>query len=166
MHGRIFSGRQVDLFLTGRFGDLTVYRAIECKISPLKAEHIDSFIAKLRLVRREYPSAQGTMVSAASFTDAITAQAAQVGIQLTLFRDLAAQLFDGHVYAQNIIREVESNERYPLHLYIQPRLGYDLVDRFQINVAIFHATEMESSPYFHRKTTGASLVSSSHLRIL
>ena len=127
VHGRIFSGRQVDLFLTGRFGDLTVYRAIECKISPLKAEHIDSFIAKLRLVRREYPSAQGTMVSAASFTDAITAQAAQEGIQLTLFRDLAAQLFDGHVYAQNIIREVESNERYPLHLYIQPRLGYDLV---------------------------------------
>ena len=30
-HGRLFSGRQVDLFLTGRFGDLVVHRAIECK---------------------------------------------------------------------------------------------------------------------------------------
>ncbi|MBU1180625.1 MAG: sigma-70 family RNA polymerase sigma factor [Proteobacteria bacterium] len=126
-HGRIFSGRQVDLFLTGRFGDLIVYRAIECKTSSIKAEHIDSFIAKLRLVRREYPAAPGTMVSAVSFTDAITAHAAQEGIQLTLFRDLAAQLFDGHGYAQNIVRECETNNRYPIPLYIEPYIGYDLV---------------------------------------
>ncbi len=56
-NGRLFSGRQVDLFLTGHFGDLTVYRAIECKNGTVKADHIDSFVAKLRLVRREYPSA-------------------------------------------------------------------------------------------------------------
>ncbi len=125
-HGRIFAGRQVDLFLTGRFGDLTVYRAIECKIGPVKAEHIDSFIAKLRLVRVEYPSAQGTMVSAASFTDAIKSQAAREGIQLTLYRDLAAQLLDGHAYVINLMRECKANEHYPMSLYIEPSIGYDV----------------------------------------
>lgn len=125
-HGRLFSGRQVDIFLSGHFGDLTVYRAIECKNGPVKADHIDTFIAKLRLVRREYPSAHGTIVSSVSFSDAITSQAAQEGIQLTLYRDLAAQLFDGHAYVNSIIRECNANERYPIKLYIEPFVGYEL----------------------------------------
>jgi hypothetical protein len=112
-HGRIFSGRQVDIFLAGRFGDLILHRAIECKAGAVRADDMDSFIAKLRLVRREFPSSQGTMVSPVSFTDAITTQAAQEGIQLTFLRDLMAQLFDGHGYAKAIIRECESSERYP-----------------------------------------------------
>lgn len=69
--GRLFSGRQIDLFLSGRFSDLILQRAIECKAGPVKAEHIDEFIAKLRLVRREFPAAQGTIISGVSFTDAI-----------------------------------------------------------------------------------------------
>jgi hypothetical protein len=107
-HGRLFGGRQVDLFLTGRFGDLTVHRAIECKVGAVKAEEIDSFIAKLRRVRREFPAAQGTIVSGLSFTDAIKTQAAEEGIILTLFRDLAAQLFDGHSYVHGLMREAKS----------------------------------------------------------
>src|SRR6185369_5540386 len=126
-HGRLFGGRQVDLFLTGRFGDMRVYRAIECKVGQVKSDHIDSFIAKLRLVKREYPSAMGTIVSAVSFTDAVAAQAAQEGIQLTLYRDLAAQLVDGQGYAQSLIREIESNERYPKTKYIEPTIGYEAV---------------------------------------
>lgn len=124
-HGRIFDGRQVDLFLTRQIGDFTLHRAIECKAGAVKAEHIDSFIAKLRLVRRKYPSAQGTIVSGLSFTDAITAQAIEEGIQLTLYRDLAAQLLDGHAYAIGLIRECESNERYPINMYIEPLIGYE-----------------------------------------
>jgi RNA polymerase sigma factor (sigma-70 family) len=126
-HGRLFGGRQVDLFLTGRFGDMTVHRAIECKVGQVKSDHIDSFIAKLRMVRREYPAASGTIVSAVSFTDAVAAQAAQEGIQLTLYRDLAAQLFDGHSYVQALIREIESNERYQKFKYIEPMIGYEAV---------------------------------------
>jgi RNA polymerase sigma factor (sigma-70 family) len=126
-HGRLFGGRQVDLFLTGHFGDMTIHRAIECKAGQVKAEHMDSFIAKLRMVRREYPSAIGTIVSAVSFTDAIAAQAVQEGIQLTLHRDLAARLFDGHAYAQALIREIESNEQYPKSKYIEPMIGHDAV---------------------------------------
>jgi RNA polymerase sigma factor (sigma-70 family) len=125
-HGRLFSGRQIDLFLTGRFGDLTLYRAIECKVGPVKADHLDSFIAKLHLVRREYPSAQGTIVSAVSFTDAITSQAAQEGVQLTLYRDLAAQLFDGHAYVKGLMEDCETNERYQMSLYIEPSIGYEI----------------------------------------
>ena len=44
--------------------------------------------------------------------------------------------------------------------------GRKLVGRFLNNIAISHATEMVSSPYFHRKITGDSLISSNHLRIL
>ena len=124
-HGRLFSGHQVDLFLTGRFGDLTLHRAIECKAGPVKAEHIDEFIAKLRLVRRGYPAAQGTIISGVSFTDAIAAQAVQEGIQLTLYRDLAAQLFDGHGYVRSLIAECESNEQYNISMYIEPYIGYE-----------------------------------------
>lgn len=126
-HGRLFAGRQVDLFLIGRFGDMTLHRAIECKVGQVKSDHIDSFIAKLRLVQREYPAASGTIVSAVSFTDAVASQAAQEGIQLTLYRDLAAQLFDGNSYAQSLIREIESNDRYPRLKYIEPAIAYEAV---------------------------------------
>ena len=123
---RLFSGRQVDLFLTGRFGDLTLHRAIECKAGPVSADHIDSFLAKLRLVQKEYPSALGTIVSGASFTSAVKSQAHCEGVQLTLIRDLAASLFDGHAYVARLIRDCESHERYPLEQYVETFIGYDI----------------------------------------
>ena len=126
-HGRIFGGRQVDLFITTSFGDMKLQRAIECKAGAVLVEHIDSFIAKLRLVRCEYPAALGTIVSGVSFTDAVTAHAVREGIQLTLHRDLAAQLFDGYGYAQNLLRECESSTRYRIPLYIEPSIGYDTI---------------------------------------
>jgi hypothetical protein len=126
-HGRIFGGRQVDLFITTTYGDMRIQRAIECKAGPVLADHIDSFVAKLRLVRTEYPATHGTIISGASFTDAVTAHAAREGIQLTLYRDLAAQLFDGHAYAQNLLRECQSSNRYRIPLYIEPSIGYDTV---------------------------------------
>jgi RNA polymerase sigma factor (sigma-70 family) len=124
--GRLFSGRQVDLFLTRRLGDITLLRAVECKAGMVKAEHIDEFSIKLQLVRREYPDALGTIISLASFTDAVRTHAAAVGIQLTLYRDLAAQLLDGHAYAQNLLREIGSSERYPVKMFIEPLIGYDV----------------------------------------
>jgi uncharacterized protein YjbI with pentapeptide repeats/DNA-directed RNA polymerase specialized sigma24 family protein len=124
-HGRLFSGRQVDLFLTGHFGDLVVHRAIECKAGPVSADDLDAFLSKLVLVRREHPSAQGTIISGVSFTDAVSSHAAAIGVQLTLFRDLSAQLLDGHGYAQSLLREIESNQRYPLSLYVEPNIGFD-----------------------------------------
>lgn len=162
-HGRLFSGRQVDLFLTGCFGDLTIHRAIECKVGQVKSEHIDSFIAKLRLVRREYPAAQGTIVSGLSFSNAVASQAAQEGIQLTLYRDLAAQLFDGHAYANNIIREAESNERYPRHLYIEPYIGYDIVGdgnpAFEIIDEWLHDSDWNQLTLLGDVGTGKSFIS-------
>lgn len=141
--GRLFAGRQVDLFITRRFGDLRVERAIECKSGRVTADHIDVFLLKLRAVRGEYPSALGTIVSGESFTDSVATHAAREGIQLTLFRDLSKELFDGHGYATRLIRELETNERYPLSLYIEPSIGldptgsasaaFDLVDQWLID---------------------------------
>jgi RNA polymerase sigma factor (sigma-70 family) len=126
-HGRIFYGRQVDIFLLGRFGDFTVHRAIECKAGPVDVSDLDAFFLKLHLVRRDYPAAQGTIVSGISFTDGVSAHAAAVGIQLTLFRDLTAQLLDGHRYAQSVLNELTDNQRYPLARYVEPSIGYDTV---------------------------------------
>ena len=125
-HSRVFSGRQVDLFLTGRFGDLVLFRVIECKAARVSTDDIDAFAAKLRLVRHEYPSAQGTIISGIGFTDGVKAHAATEGIQLTLYRDLAAQLFDGHTYATSLIKECQENERYPLEVFVEPNAGDEI----------------------------------------
>src|SRR6185503_7052884 len=71
-HGRLFGGRQVDLFIRRQLGDLQIIRAIECKAGPADTTDLDAFLQKLHLVRREYPSAMGTLVSGVSFTDAVT----------------------------------------------------------------------------------------------
>jgi len=123
--GRLFSGRQVDLFLQLTLGDLRIQRPIECKAGDVKADDIDAFVARLRLVRREYPGALGTLVAGLSFSGAVAAHAAAEGIQLTLYRDLAAQIIDGHSYAQVLVREIEGNDRYQPSVFVEPVIGYE-----------------------------------------
>ncbi len=124
-HGRLFSGRQVDLFISRRLGDYSLQRAIECKAGRVRAEDLDSFYSKLRAVSAEYPRVDGTIVSNDGFSDAIASQAHALGVQLTLFRDLSASLFDGHKYAHWLVNECESNSRYPMSLYVEPTIGYE-----------------------------------------
>jgi len=124
--GRLFSGRQVDLFLTRRLGDLQIYRAIECKSGQIGTTDLDIFINKLKLVKQEYPSAQGCLVSGVAFTDAVYTHAAAIGIQLTNYRDLSAQLLDGNAYARNLIQECETNSSYPLKYYIEQDISNEL----------------------------------------
>ena len=125
-HGRLFSGRAVDIFLSRRLGDINITRAIECKSGQIGIPELDNFLIKLNLVRKEYPSAQGTLVSGVTFTDAVYSHAAAIGIQLTSYRDLAAQLFDGNAYARNLIRECETNSYYPLASYIEQDINNEL----------------------------------------
>lgn len=124
--GRLFSGRQVDLFLEGQFGDATLRRAIECKAGQVQADDIDAFSAKLRLVQREHPDALGTLVSGVGFTDAVAAHAAAVGIQLTLARDLEGTLIDSHGYVTNLLRVIEDDTVYPLRLYVDQLVAHEL----------------------------------------
>jgi DNA-directed RNA polymerase specialized sigma24 family protein len=124
-HGRLFSGRQVDLFLELILGDLQVRRAVECKVGEVSAEDLDKFAIKLGLVQREYPDARGTIVGGLSFTDQVRAHAVAAGIQLTLYRDLSAQILDGPSYAQALIREAERNERYRPALFVESLIAYD-----------------------------------------
>lgn len=124
--GRIFSGRQVDLFIQRQLGDLTLLRAIECKAGPVLVDDIDVFLQKLALVRHQYPAAMGTLVSGVSFTDAVTAHANSAGVQLTLFRDLAGQLLDGHGYVTQLVRNVENSDRYIARLYVDQYVSYAL----------------------------------------
>lgn len=122
-HGRLFSGRQVDLFLDGQFGDLKLQRAIECKAGVVNADDIDSFIAKLALVRREYPAAQGTLVTATSFTDAVIAHANAAGVAPITFRDLEAKLFDSFSYATRLEMTLKGGDGYDSKLYVEPHIA-------------------------------------------
>ena len=162
-HGRLFSGRQVDLFIRRRVGDIEIIRAVECKSGPVGADHIDSFHAKLLLVRKEFADANGTIVSGSTFTDAVRSHAAAVGIKLILFRDLSVQLFDGYAYATNLLRELSSNERYARSLYVEPLIGYDLEGRGELATSV--VTEWLENPEWKQLTllgdvgTGKSFLS-------
>lgn len=68
-HGRLFGGRQVDLYLELKLADLQVRRAIECKAGGVTSDHLDKSLIKLELVKQEYPDALGAVVSGASFTN-------------------------------------------------------------------------------------------------
>ena len=149
-HSRTFSGRQVDLFLTGRFGDLVLFRAIECKAARVSTDDVDAFCAKLRLVRREYPSAQGTIISGTGFSDGVKAHALTEGIQLTLYRDLAAQLFDGHAYANTLIKECEENDRYPLGVFVESNVGNEIAGPAKPAFKLIH--EWLSDPNWQQLT--------------
>jgi RNA polymerase sigma factor (sigma-70 family) len=124
-HGRIFEGRQVDMLLELDLADLHILRAVECKAGLVVADDLDKFLLKLQLVRTKYPAIQGTLVGGLSFSDGVRSHAAALGIQLTLFRDLSAQILDGPSYAQMLIREIESNERYRVQLFVEPTTGYE-----------------------------------------
>jgi len=123
--GRFFYGRQVDIFLELAHGDLLIRRAVECKVGVVNADDLDKFLIKLNLVRKDYPDAQGTLVGALAFTDAVSTHAAAIGIQLTSFRDLSALILDGPAYAQRLIAEIEENERYRPSLFVQPMTAYE-----------------------------------------
>lgn len=123
--GRLFGARQVDLFLTRRLGDVSLRRAIECKAGPVDTNDLDRFAIKLNLVRREYPDALGTLISGVGFTDAVTTHASKIGIQLTLFKDLEAQLFDGHAYATRLVDAATLEPRYNPDMYVRPSIAAD-----------------------------------------
>ncbi|HEX5411041.1 MAG TPA: pentapeptide repeat-containing protein [Terriglobia bacterium] len=123
--GRFFSGRQVDLFLQQNLGDLQINRAVECKVGEVTADDLDKFALKLKLVRREFPDASGTIVGGLSFTDTVRTHASAEGIHIISYRELSAQILDGHLYAQALVREIEQNQRYEPRLYVSPVVAYE-----------------------------------------
>ncbi len=130
-HGRLFGGRQVDIFLTRKLGDLTIQRALECKAGGVSVDDLDRFVIKLGLVRLEYPAALGTLVSGAAFTDAVAAHAAKIGVQLTTFRDLSSHLFDGMSYVDAITRSHDLGDAYRADLYVEQAIAFDSLSEAQ-----------------------------------
>jgi hypothetical protein len=122
---RGFDGREVDLFLSQRVGDLEIHRAIECKTGTVTVDHLDSFIAKLKLVRRLYPNSLGAIVGLGQCTPSVASHAASEGITFTQFRDLEAALIDGTGYCRGMIEEIESNETYRLDRFIEPQIAIE-----------------------------------------
>ena len=123
--GRVFKGRQIDLFLELNLADLRIRRVVECKAGNVDTDDLDKFIIKLKLAKQEYPDVNGVIVSGLGFTDAVNSHAPSEAIQLTLYRDLSAQILDGPSYAQWLVREIQQNERYIPELFVQPHIAHD-----------------------------------------
>ncbi len=120
---KVIYGRNVGLFLTGHFGDMTIYRVIDCVPGQVTVQHIDDLVRKLELMRREYPTAYGSIITGVSFIENIIDQSKALGIQIVTYTNLLAQLLDGHIYADAILRECETNPRYVLDVYVDQFIG-------------------------------------------
>lgn len=122
---RVFSGRVLPLFLRGRFGGILLVRAVDCIDGNVDIEHVDSFLARLRLVTREHPSAQGIILSTGSFSSPARAHAAAEGIELTSLNDLGMELLNGGTYAKKLLEDFSADEKYRPALYIEPLASLD-----------------------------------------
>ena len=122
---RIFNEKEIDIFLKGDIGDFIVYRAIKCQMGKIEQKDLDDYLITLKYAKQDFPKLQGTIVSSASFSDNIKKSAMCLDINLITFKDLSSKLINGHAYAQKLIDECESNERYPINNYIKQYIGYD-----------------------------------------
>ena len=123
--GKVLSGVPIDLYLTLYTGDIVVRRAIACRPGPVSEENVDDFARQLNSARREEPNLLGTVVSGASFMEAVTKRAQSCGVQLITLRELSARLLEGRAYVERLVRELESDPKYPLATYIQPSIALD-----------------------------------------
>lgn len=123
--GRDFAGRQAPLFLIGTLGDVTVHRVVECLPFGGTVADIDRFAATLRHVRKEYPTATGTLVMGASLTPELAEQVQADGITLATLERLNAQLFDGRAYAMQLAQTLKADSRYRPSVYIEPTIVVD-----------------------------------------
>ncbi len=125
--GRAVAGRTTDLFLTGQFGDLPVYRLVACRQGPLDAGTVQRLGDLVRSARREYRGITGTVVTGTVPAPEVASLADAEDVRVTTFGDLAGQLYDGRGYAEGLLRECNSDEqRYPVGLYVEPRIGEDV----------------------------------------
>lgn len=123
--GKAVSDEPFDLYLTLNPGDIVIRRAIACRPGPVSLEELDDFARQLGSARRQDPGLLGTIVSGASFTEEVTKRAQSCGVQLITLRELSARLLEGRAYVERLVRELESDPKYPLAMYIQPSIALD-----------------------------------------
>lgn len=123
----ICGGRTVDLFLTGRLGDVTIRRIIQCLPAGGTFNDVEGFATTLRRARKEVPAVTGTIVLGADLPTDAAALAYDEDIAVTTLHQLDAQLMDGRVYAQRLLQEIHCDEKYRLAWHVEPLIGFDAV---------------------------------------
>jgi RNA polymerase sigma factor (sigma-70 family) len=120
---KVIAGRTVDLFLTGKHGDLDVQRVIGCFPNPVSSDDLHRFTDLLRAVKREYRQARGTIVSARPVSAEVAVLANQDDLNLTTHTELSGKLLDGRTYANSLRLRCGETEQYPTPLYVVPMIG-------------------------------------------
>jgi hypothetical protein len=120
---KVIAGRTVDLFLTGKYGDLEVHRVIGCFPNPVSSDDLHRFTDLLRAVKREYRQARGTIVGARPVSAEVAALSNQDDLNLTTHTELSSKLLDGRTYANGLRLRCGETEQYPTPLYVVPMIG-------------------------------------------
>jgi RNA polymerase sigma factor (sigma-70 family) len=123
--GKTIGGREVGLYLTGKLGDATISRVIDCLPAGAGSGDVDAFVTKLRAIHRYSPAATGTIVTGVPPAADVVERASADGISVLTLERLAAQLLDGTGYARRLVDELSSDEKYRPELHIQPRIRFD-----------------------------------------
>ena len=109
-----------------RPGDIVVCRVIACQPGPVTATDIKAFSHRLQAARQEEAKLFGTIVTGTSFTAEVLACAEGLSVQLITLRELSARLLAGADYARRLIRDIESDPKYPIGNYIQPSMSREV----------------------------------------
>ncbi|MCA2963479.1 MAG: pentapeptide repeat-containing protein, partial [Acidobacteriaceae bacterium] len=114
------AGRQVD-FLAVQKDPLRETRFLgECKdhLAAQGVEAIDSLHARVCAYQREYPGAQGLLISRNGFTDTAAAHARSLGITLRRYDELMDGLVELGNYVAGLVHDVQGEEIE--RLYVEP----------------------------------------------
>lgn len=118
-HDLLISGTQLDILLTRRLGSITDIYVVECKdyAKKISMRIIKEFHTTLLGARKNFPNANGILVSRLPLTKEATVFAVSVGIQHSTLAELESSLIDLSQYAQNII---EAYGRNPINEHYIP----------------------------------------------
>lgn len=121
-----FGGWTVDYLIDRQLGDYSIKRAIAALSDPPTEADLEKFYAALQAVNKDGVGVQGTIVTNSPVEATVQQKAETIGVQVTQFRDLEAQLLPGESYARALCKEVEENPRYDLSVYIEPHMSSEL----------------------------------------
>ena len=120
---KVISGRTIDLFLTGKHGDLDVHRVIGCFPNPVGSDDLHRFCDLLRVVKREYRQARGTIITARSVSVDVAVLANLDDVNIRTVLELSTKLLDGRTYATGLRMRCGETELYPTQLYVVPMIA-------------------------------------------
>ncbi|MEI8211546.1 MAG: sigma-70 family RNA polymerase sigma factor [Planctomycetota bacterium] len=125
------ANHNVDLMLTRRLADIVIQRVVFMWDINTGVNQLDIYAAKVLAIGNKLQGISGTVICPNQVEDEYVVRAKSHGLQLITVVELESQLFDSSGYVNKIIREIESDPRYSLDLFVEPFVGETLFSENQ-----------------------------------